>query len=609
MLGSLSMAISERVPAYPTFRSQLGIFVRDLHKTFGWQLPALLVLMVLVALGEGLSMALLLPLLTAIGLGDMTGTGPVQAVVSRVMLLVGDQSSVYGVLALVIMVLLVQGFLYLWQIWWVADLQRRYGAAWQRRLFEALMHTSWTFFSRHKQGLLLNALTSETLRLAGAFYVLLQLLSTLVVALVYLVIAGSLSLPVTLGLLAFGLLLFFGVRGIRAKNHRMGIALGPLNAQFNVLLNEFIGGAKLVKATATEDKAIRQVGNAIDALREHHTWATFLPGLVRALFEFLSLAALCVVLVYGHRLLEIPAALMLVLLAMFVRLLPRFNALQQNLQLLATFLPALSHLTELLDEADLEREPIPARQEAAVPKPAALHIDIRRAGYAGIDVLKDVRIDLPARGFVGIVGPSGSGKSTLVHCLLGLCEVAEGTVKMGVRSMESIGLKTWRRTIGYVPQETILFHLSVKDNIAWASEAATLDEIRTAARRAYANVFIESLEYGYDTIIGDQGIRLSGGQRQRLGIARALINRPSILLLDEATSALDSASEQAVLQTLEDLKEHICIVSVAHRLSSVRGADRIIVMSEGTVVESGTWGELLARDSALRALAKSQQLI
>jgi ABC-type multidrug transport system fused ATPase/permease subunit len=385
--------------------------------------------------------------------------------------------------------------------------------------------------------------------------------------------------------------------------------LGPLNAQLNILLNEFLGGVKLVKATATEDKAVRQVGNVVEVLREHHTWASFLPGLVRALFEFLSIAALCLVLVFGHSLLEIPAAHMLVILALFVRLLPRFNALQQNLQLLATYVPAMTNLNELLHEANRQREPVPEAQGAAIPEDAALHVDIRRAGYADVDILKDVHIVLPARGFVGIVGESGAGKSTLVHCLLGLCEIAEGSVRMGDRPMETIALTDWRRAIGYVPQETILFHLPVRENIAWAKDGATLDEVREAARRAHADDFIESLEHGYDSVIGDQGMRLSGGQRQRLGIARALITRPSVLLLDEATSALDSASEQAVLQTLEDLRKTICIVSVAHRLSSVRGADRIYVMHQGRIAESGSWDELIAQNGILRHLANTQHVV
>ena len=139
-------------------------------------------------------------------------------------------------------------------------------------------------------------------------------------------------------------------------------------------------------------------------------------------------------------------------------------------------------------------------------------------------------------------------------------------------------------------------------------EAAIRAARAASARRAHAEEFIGSLVHGYDTVIGDQGMRLSGGQRQRLGIARALITRPKVLLLDEATSALDSASEQAVLQTVQDLRQEICIVSVAHRLSSVRGADRILVMRDGTVVEAGTWEELLGRDSVLKSLAAAQQL-
>lgn len=591
--------------------SDLGGFLTDVRSVLGWRMPALLLLMVIVAVGEGASMALLLPLLSAVGMAGVgAGAGQLQVLVSHVSeFFLGQDPQIQSVLMLVVGVFFLQGILFVGQVWWVSKLQRSYGAYWQRRLFDTFIHARWSFFSSQKTGHLVNALTGETARLAGALYVLLQLAATILVTLVYLSIAAALSWRVTLALVVFALCLFLGVRGIGRRNYRIGRLLGPLNAQLSVLLTEFFGGVKLVKATATEHRASSEVGKVVDALCEHQTWATFLPGLVRALFEFLSLVALCVVLVIGHEKLGIPAAQMILILALFVRLIPRFNAMQQNFQLLATYLPALTELRGLLEEAQRRAEVQPDLASPSTPLQGAVSVDIRRAGYEGITILHDIKLDLPLTGFVGVVGESGAGKSTLVHCLLGLVDIADGTMRVGAVPANTIPPADWRRVIGYVPQETILFHLSVRDNIAWAKPDATLEEIRDAARRAYADEFIEALPEGYDSIIGDHGLRLSGGQRQRLGIARALLTRPSLLLLDEATSALDSESERAVLTALDFLRKDICIVSVAHRLSSVRDADLILVMDKGTIADAGSWSELMSRESRLRDLVQTQNLI
>ena len=229
-------------------------------------------------------------------------------------------------------------------------------------------------------------------------------------------------------------------------------------------------------------------------------------------------------------------------------------------------------------------------------------VDVKFEEHKALDQI-DLTIQVP--GLVGIVGSSGAGKSTLVHALLGLVRPSGGAITFGGRALTSTPLKSWRRQIGYVPQETILFHASVVENMSLAQPGAGIAEIELAAKRAHAHEFISALPNGYDTIIGDQGVKLSGGQRQRLGIARALLSNPKLLLLDEAMSALDTESEAEVLKTLEELRSQIGILIVAHRLSAVQTADMICVIEGGRVVETGTWNELMARQTRLFALAEA----
>jgi ABC-type multidrug transport system fused ATPase/permease subunit len=238
-----------------------------------------------------------------------------------------------------------------------------------------------------------------------------------------------------------------------------------------------------------------------------------------------------------------------------------------------------------------------------------LSIDIERGGYRGVTTLWDIKLEFPAKGMVAIVGESGAGKSTLANCLLGLAEIERGAIAFGTTKMTDVPLDAWRRQIGYVPQDTVLFHQSIRDNLTWGNPLASDEEIESVARQALAHEFILDQPQGYGTIIGDQGVRLSGGQRQRLGIARALLAKPRLIVMDEATSALDSTSEAIVMETVNNLRKDICVVMVAHRLATIKSSDTIVVMSGGRVEETGSWAALIAKRGAFYRLAAAQHIV
>ena len=589
--------------------SRLTQIVADIYAVHGFRLWWLMLLMVIVALGEGLTMTLLLPILSALGVENSDSGGVIQSFVEQIFTVIGVSESVTGTLVLIIIAFALQASLFILQTWWVATLQRRYGAYWQKQLFGAFMRAGWSFVAQHKMGEMTNVITQETLRLSGVFMVIASTSTTLIVMLVYLIVSLFLSWQITLALLGLAIFLFVAIKGVSRRTFIIGGRISRLNSEQMVLLSEFIGGAKLIKATATEDRAVRDVDELTEALRVNHTWATFLPGLTKGVFEFGSLAALCAILVFGHLYLNIPAGHMILILALFIRLLPRFNLLQQNVQLLNTYLPAYIEVNRMYNEASQKAEMAYIESDDTPSPSGTLHVFVQSAGFQNVRILKNVELDIPNKGFIGIVGESGAGKSTLVHLLLSLCELYEGDVRIGEASIKSISPTHWRKSIGYVPQETILFHRSVRENIAWANEQANDEDIVSAAMKARAHEFIMDLPDGYETVIGDHGLRLSGGQRQRLGIARALVTKPRFLLFDEATSALDSASEQGVLATLEVLRKELCIISVAHRLATVRNADRIVVMDAGAVIETGSWNELIENQGALYQLAQKQHMV
>ena len=209
------------------------------------------------------------------------------------------------------------------------------------------------------------------------------------------------------------------------------------------------------------------------------------------------------------------------------------------------------------------------------------------------DVLDNVSMVIPAGQKIGLVGPSGAGKTTITNLLLRFDDVSTGAIKIGGTDLRDVTQESLRKQIAYVPQEPMLFHRSLKENIAYGKPNATFKEIREAARQANALDFIEKLPDGFNTLVGERGVKLSGGQRQRVAIARALLKDAPILILDEATSALDSESEKLIQDALQKLMKGRTSLVIAHRLSTIAKLDRIVILNEGKIVEDGTHTELL----------------
>lgn len=223
-----------------------------------------------------------------------------------------------------------------------------------------------------------------------------------------------------------------------------------------------------------------------------------------------------------------------------------------------------------------------------------------------VDVINSISLKIDAGQKVGLVGHSGAGKSTIVNLLLRFNDVTNGSITISDTDIRDITQSSLRRNIAYVPQEPLLFHRTLRENIAYANDQATDEEVRKAAKQANALDFIESLPDGFNTLVGERGIKLSGGQRQRVAIARAILKDAPILILDEATSALDSASEKLIQASLEKLMTSRTSIVIAHRLSTIAKLDRIIVLDNGKIVEDGTHAELLKKKGVYAKLWSHQ---
>src|SRR5262245_53852695 len=579
----------------------------DIVRFLRWKFSLILILMILVGVTEGLSVTLLLPLFSRLGISYSASPALAGGLLHQTLSAIGGTFGISSMLVIIVGVAALQAVFFITLHWWMMSASRSYKRCRQSQLFRAIITAQWEFVSQKKAGELTSAIVSECERLAQSFYIGLYLISTFLGTCIYLTLALMIAWPITLALIASAVVMTLAVLRLYRKSFAVGQSIAPLNAELQSVLSEQISGIKIVKATIGEAAACARINSIAGKLERANAVVNFLPMFVRGLFEFLAFCALAAIFVFVQQHFGVSPGNVIVVFALFMRLFPRITTVQSYLHLLNGFLHAMRAIDELQNAAEAYAERRnDADEKLPVALPSQLALSDVAVNLAKRNVLEHINLAIPIPGMIGVVGGSGSGKSTLVHALLGLVPTSVGSIMLGAHNLASVPLRAWRRQIGYVPQETMLFHASVRDNLMLSRPEATVGEVELAAKRAHAHDFISALPHGYDTIIGDQGVLLSGGQRQRIAIARALLMDPIVLLMDEAMSALDTESEAVVLSALNELRGEIGILLIAHRLATVRYADVIAVLHEGRLVECGTWDELVTRRERLHALIQAQ---
>lgn len=474
----------------------------------------------------------------------------------------------------------------------------------RRALFAYLLTLSPRFFGDHKTGDLTSRLTSDVSTVQTVTSTALaQLVSqtfTLIGSVILLVMTSPRLSLLTLVIIPFVIGTAFTIGGrIRKVSRSVQDAVAAANAD----AEEAISGIRVVQSFTAEGLEARRYERGVNLAFGAALSRAKLQALMAGSMSFLTFAALSLVLWFGGRQVMSGALTPGQLVAFLfyavqvggtvAGLTGVFNQVQEALG-------ASSRIFELLDERpDLPLPPTPRQPTEVTGAVAFQHVSFR---YGSAQVLKDIDFDVPGGQVVALVGPSGAGKTSLVNLIPRFWDVSAGQVSVDGVNVRDYALSDLRRQVGLVPQETLLFSGTVAENILYGRPDASPQEVEAAARAANAHTFIQELEKGYDTVVGERGVKLSGGQRQRVAIARAILKNPRILILDEATSALDNESEALVQAALERLMVGRTTFVIAHRLSTVRNADRILVLDRGRVVQDGTHAALYAVPGLYREL-------
>ena len=592
-----SASNSTRGEATNAVLRQLVSFAREfLHCAGRGRLAAGAVFVLLAGATEGISLALLVPLIAL--LSDSSGATGMFAIAARRAFEAAGLSLSMPALVMVFVTLVVARAIVLgMRDVSLEQLQLQFINSLRGGTYRAVAQASWPFLTRRRLSDILEVLTSQIDRISHGTHFFLRLPAQIVLALVQIGVALALSPLLTLGVVCWGavlLLLFhrrFHSRYLEGQRlvaeHRLAFAE----------ISDFLHALKLAKShnaeprhvAAFEGAAARQTAQALAFERS--------AVVARTMIQIVAAVTLGAFVYVAVAFLNLPTSAVIVMVIVFARVAPMISELQQGGQMIAHALPIFESVIDLRAQSASAAEPI-----SGAGSRVRLAREIRFSGVSfryeesrGPATVEALDLVIPAGSMVAIVGPTGAGKTTLADLLLGLIVPQSGVITVDGVPLGESTRASWRRSLGYVPQENFLFNDTVRANLTWANPEATSDDIGWALSIAAADEFINALPNGLDTPIGERGIRLSGGERQRLGLARALISRPTVLVLDEATSALDQRTERAVQSAVQRLHGSMTIVIIAHRMSTIRNADRIFVLERGRLAQEGTW-DALTRD-------------
>ncbi|MFZ2040577.1 MAG: ABC transporter ATP-binding protein [Desulfobacterales bacterium] len=562
-------------------------------------------------IAEGFGLSMLLPFLNivigshsllAAKAGESVGTGeslgifkPVEQYLRETVATIGMPSTVAVLLGLFLVCIIFKCLLVL-----LANKQVGYTVAHvatdlRLKLLHALFHTRWEYFLRQPIGRLTNGVSSEATRAAGAFNNGAKLVSILIESIVYTALALLVSWKATLIAIVAGLLIVFVLKRFIQKSRRAGKRQTTLLQSLISQMTDSLQSIKSLKAMGSEGSVDAVLKAKTAKLNKALQKKVMSKATLAALQEPMMIAFLAVALYVALIQLKMPLATVVAMIFLIRKVLKNIQKMQEEYQEMATADSAYWSLTQKIQEGENEREAHPGSLPAVFEN--AIRLDHVSFAYERTPILKDVSLVLPAGSFTALLGPSGAGKTTVADLIIGLLRPQAGEVWIDDLPLAEIDIRSWRRMIGYVPQDTLLLHDSVFVNVTLGDTGVSEKEVESALRAAGAWGFVQNLSKGMQTVVGERGSKISGGQRQRIAIARALVKNPTLLVLDEATTALDPDTEIAICQTLRALSGRVTILAISHQAALLEASGIAYRFENGTIrLVKGTGAVIPAAD-------------
>ena len=488
----------------------------------------------------------------------------------------------------------------------------------RNKLFRKAMRLPLSYYDRARKGDVMARFSSDMVEYEeGVLGSLQSLLSSVISMVLFLAMLVYLNVKLTLFVLLMLPLVALVVAGIARRLKRTSQAVQEMNSRLISITDETMGGLKVIKAYNAIDfsnRRFRQYNR--DYTRRRNAMYRRIDA-ASPVSEFLGSVIVIGILLFGSWLVMngdngLTSELFISYVMLFVLMIPPAKDLTTAFSQMRKGRACADRIEAFLNEEEEEYEVSGENRVAGSSEGvSSTAVELQHVNFSyneGVPVLKDINISVPRGTTLALVGSSGSGKSTIADLICRFYECREGKILLDGKPIADMPLAELRSRIGVVAQDTLLFNDTVAANIAFGRPGASREEIEQAARAAQAHEFISAMPEGYDTNIGEGGGMLSGGQRQRISIARALLRNPELLILDEATSALDTESEHLLQATLGEVLKGRTAIVIAHRLSTVAGADEIVVLDHGTIVERGTHEELMALGGRYKQMVLLQSL-
>jgi ATP-binding cassette, subfamily B, bacterial MsbA len=475
-----------------------------------------------------------------------------------------------------------------------ADLWFSFSADLKKTIFRNLLSSDIRYHYTEKPGKFIDILNRQAEYAATSVFAVTEIFTFVFFIIVYTAILLYISIPLTAICLIIALGSLFFLNFLIRRSKQIGIRSNETNIRMNEFVTERLNLLKLIKIFSTENEETQKLSQYADQYTKNNTDFWMNGVKIETTFQIIIFGISLLILYVAAIVLVLPLALLLVFIFILIRLTDPIRQINAKRHELGGELASLEKIDHTL-KATTSSQTIKSGQRAFETIHHEMEIDHVTFSYTeSVPVIRDLSFTIRKNEMVALVGASGGGKSTIVDLIIRLIEPDSGRILIDGIDIQTYNIRDYHRKIGFVSQESYIFNDTILNNITYGVDQVLLDKVIEAAKSANAHDFIMQLPDGYNSELGERGVKISGGQKQRIALARALYRDPEILILDEATSALDSEAEKAIQKSILSLKNKYTIIAIAHRLSTIENSDKILVIENGQITETGTHKELIS---------------